>query len=107
MITLTDTRYDTEYEYFSTGIVVEYNRGDVTCTVDRTEGGTLKNVPILGMFGAGGTKGNLNYMGDLVDCYVALIKIQGIYCVLGTLPNFGWVSRPQVKDPSGLPSEGK
>lgn len=77
-----------EFEYFSTGKVIAHEEGEPVCDVWRTEGGKLVRVPILGMFGGGGQSNDIWYMGSLVGCFVALIKIQGIYCVLGTIPDF-------------------
>ena len=92
MIDINLNSHDASFEYFSTGRVVKYTLGESTCNVQRTEGGLLKQVPILGLYGAGGQSNSIVYKGDLTNCYVALIKIQGVYCVLGTIPNFSDVS---------------
>lgn len=92
MIDIKLNSHDASFEYFSTGKVIKHDLGEPTCTVQRTEGGILKQVPILGMYGAGGQATSINHTGSLVDCYVAIIKIQGIYCILGTIPNFSDVS---------------
>lgn len=92
MIDINLNSHDASFEYFSTGRVVKYTLGESTCNVQRTEGGLLKQVPILGLYGAGGQANNIAYKGDLTNCYVALIKIQGVYCVLGTIPNFSDIS---------------
>lgn len=94
-----------EFEYFSTGQVIEHPLGEPTCTVRRTEGGILKQVPILGMYGAGGQDTGISYNGCIEYCYVALIKIQGIYCVLGTIPNFFGGSNYLTYNASNLKKE--
>lgn len=100
-------RYETNYEYFSTGLCLGINADGMTCDVVRTEGIKLTNVPVMGLYGAGGQSNNSMRKGDLKDCYVALVNIQGICCVLGTLPDFSGISskNASVPNPSELPQE--
>lgn len=97
------SRYETNFEYFSTGLCLGINKDQVTCDVVRTEGIKLTNVPIIGLFGAGGQSNNSARQGDLKDCYVVLINVQGVYCVLGTLPDFSGIGAKNSTVPS--PSE--
>lgn len=96
MIELNDTRYSNRYEYFSTGRVIEHKSGRSVCTVARTEGGKLENVPILGMWTGGGQSSNTLWKGSLDGACVVLIKVNGIYCVLATIPEFGGVSKESL-----------
>lgn len=90
---INNTRYDNSYEYFSTGKVVEHKQGDVVCKVMRTEGGILEDVPLLGLYGVGGQNTNISWKGSLMDNFVVLLKVNGIYCVLTTIPDFATISQ--------------
>lgn len=75
-----------QYNYFETGIVESCDMKNGTCTIIRTEGGKLENVPVLNVMFGGPKSQVVNWPGDLTNHLVALIPIQGVLCVLGTLP---------------------
>lgn len=93
MISINDTRYDNRYEYFSTGRVTKHESGRSVCDVQRTEGGMLHNVPILGMWTGASQSSNTLWKGSIDGSCVVLIKVNGIYCVLATIPEFGGISK--------------
>lgn len=96
MIQINDTRYESKYEYFSTGRVTNHESGRSVCDVQRTEGGALHNVPILGMWTGGGQSSNTLWRGSLKGSCVVLIKVNNVYCVLATIPEFGGISKESV-----------
>lgn len=104
---ISNNRYDNSYEYFSTGRVVEHKQGDVVCKVLRTEGGLLENVPLLGLYGVGGQNTNIFWKGSLLNNFVVLLKVNGIYCVLTTIPDFATLSQMiTMGENKNLPSAG-
>lgn len=104
---ISDNRYNNDYEYFSTGRVIEHKQGDVVCKVQRSEGGVLNNVPLLGLYGVGGQNTNILWKGSLMNNFVVLLKVNGIYCVLTTIPDFATISQLiTMGDNKNLPSAG-
>lgn len=91
-----DPRYDNKYKFFETGYVLEVDYKNATCTVQRSEGGRLTNVPILNMTGGGGQSTDAVWTKKLRGCHVVLIPVQNVLCVLATVPTTGTISTPIV-----------
>lgn len=85
-----------KYNFFETGLVLDVNYKNASCTVQRAEGGVLRNVPILNMTGGGGQSTDAVWARRLRNCHVLLIPVQGILCVLATIPTTGTVSTPII-----------
>ena len=69
----------------SMGMVVDFNPATALCTVKLDKGGFVRNVPILGMYGAQhGT--DLSTAGNLRGAIVVLIKVYAQLYVLNTVP---------------------
>lgn len=84
--------HSNNYKFFETGIVMECDYKNASCTVQRSEGGLLRNVPILNMTGAGGQSTDSVWMRKLRGSHVVLIPVQGVLCVLATIPTAGTIS---------------
>lgn len=81
--------HDNKYNYFETGIVMDCDYKNAVCTVQRSEGGTLRNVPILNMTGSGGQSTDSVWVRKLRGSHVVLIPVHGVLCVLATIPTAG------------------
>lgn len=88
------------YSYFETGIVEECNMKNGTCTVLRSEGGRLEHVPVLNVCFGDSKSASVHWPGNFKGSMVALIPIQGILCVLGTLPMRARVKKEEDSEDS-------
>lgn len=78
---------DCDYNYFSTGLVTDVNQKTSTCTIVRTEGGMLYNIPILNTMGGGNQSSDSGWLRSLRGNVVVMIPIHGVLYVLATVPN--------------------
>lgn len=76
------------FEAFSTGLVVSVNQKNGTCTILRSEGGYLYDVPVLNTTGGGPNSTDSKWVSGLRGNIVVLIPIHDVYYVLATVPTF-------------------
>lgn len=78
-------RNEAPYDQISMGLVVDFNPATALCTVKLDKGGFVRNVPVLGMYGAQhGT--DLSTAGNLRGAVVVLLKVYSQLYVLNTIP---------------------